>query len=551
MPRARPPRLAPLAALALLLALAACGGTPPVSLALTGVSPSTALPGDTVTLQGTGFRAGQTVAFDDVPATVTATTATTITAVVPAAYGYPRITVAETGDDGTALEGQLFVGADYAGPTTLAGVQAALDGLPLGGALRLAAGTYAAPGTDLDLDNRQLHGAGSTTVLEVPGTLLLWAQDPHAAVLADLRVNGNVARIVRGRVTTADADPGVSGRVLLDGVRLDLTAFVIDTPSFQAITVRDATLAVDDLNVVALGGSLTIEGSDLTVANLASLTGQGTDVVLRASTLTATTIQVGTAPLGDLELDDVELTAAVAVQLQVQGGDLRVRDTRIEAAADAVALFGYGTVAMSGSTLRASTTVTVQGLFGGLTVHDTTVESLANDVTLVGYGPVVVDGGRLEAAGTVVLVSQSTGDLTLRGTAAIAATNVAVITGAGFGGNNGTVRVEDNADVATTGSFTINAPAADLIVTGNGPIVAGTVAWLAPTGHVTLRDNERVESLGDVVIVADQPGGRLTATGNAFVANAGAGTVFLVTQAGELTLADNTYDGTLQTPNNP
>jgi hypothetical protein len=553
MHRVRQPRLAPLAALALLLTLAACGGTPPVTLALTGVSPSVALPGDTVKLQGAGFRPGQTVAFDGASATVTATTATTITAVVPFAYGYPVITVTDPSDAGeVAVDGALFVGADYAGPATLDGVQAALDGLPLGAALRLAAGTYGAPGTDLDLDNRQLHGAGPTTVLEVPGTLLMWAQDPHATVLADLRVNGNVTRLVRGRVTTTAADPWVSGSVLLDRVRLDLAAFVVDQPTFQTIVVRDATIAVDDLTVVVMGGSLTIEGSDLTVTNLANLQGQGADLALRGSTLMAANVTLVTAPLGELELDDVELTAADVVAIVAQGGNVRVRAARLTADTGTLSLVAYGKIEATDSTLRAGTSATAQSLFGGITLRDTVVESGAGDMTLVTDGPLVVDGGRLDAATTLVLVSETAGDLTLVRTQDITAgTDLILYGSASFGGNNGTVRVLDNARISAGQAFVISPGAADLEVADNGPITANLVAWQATRNHVTVRSNVRIESSTDILVVADQPGGRLTATGNAFVASGGAGTITLATQAGELTLADNTYDGDLQTPNNP
>lgn len=527
--------------------LAACGGPPPVPLTLTGVSPAVALPGATVTLQGTGFRPGQVVTFDGASATVVSVASEAITVVVPSTYGYPRVEVDDVG-----LDGALFVGTAYAGAPTIEGVQAALDALPPGAALRLGAGTYATPGTDLDLDNRMLFGAGATTVLEVPGMLRVFAQDPHAAVLSTVRVEGGVVRIVRGRIATADAaDPGVSGRVLLEGVSVDVAGMYVDVPTFQVITVRNATIVADDLALTPYGGTLTLEDSDVSVTNDAIVQPIGGDLTLRGTALAAANVLLSTVPQGDLLLEDADVTATGTVQLNAQGGSMALRGTRLAAAAELV-LVSFGSVEATDSELR-GTTVTVQGLFGGASFGDTSFESLADNIVLLAYGPVVVEGGRFDAATTLVLISQIAGDVTLRGTEAIDTGADLVIQdgGASFGGNNGTIRVEGNADIAVTGTFAVVPAYADLEVSGNGPTVANLVTWTLPRSHVTLRDNERIESLTDIVVVADQPGGRLTATGNAFVANAGAGTITLATQAGELTLAGNTYAGTLQTPNNP
>ncbi len=57
----------------------------PVALSITSVSPSSALPGTTVTIRGTGFQSGATVTFRGVAATgVIFVDSTTIRAVVPA-----------------------------------------------------------------------------------------------------------------------------------------------------------------------------------------------------------------------------------------------------------------------------------------------------------------------------------------------------------------------------------------------------------------------------------------------------------------------------------
>jgi hypothetical protein len=96
---------------AVVLSLAlACGNgpTPPTALAISSVAPTTATSGDTVTIYGSGFRAGATVTFGGVIADVSSVSSSSIVARTPElAPGRVDIVVTNTNGESATLVGAL------------------------------------------------------------------------------------------------------------------------------------------------------------------------------------------------------------------------------------------------------------------------------------------------------------------------------------------------------------------------------------------------------------------------------------------------------------
>lgn len=571
-------------------------------------------------LQGTGFTADLAVSFDGVPATIVSATATELTVVVPETYGYPVIAV-----DEVSAERLLFVGSAYAGASTIDGIQEALDALPENAALRLAAGTFGAPGTSLDLDNRKLYGAGSATVLDLPDTLDLYARSTHVTVLQDLAVSGEPDVYVnRGRLSTASVAPIVpSGTVVFQDVDLTLGAFEIDDDYLHVI-IHDATVDATYLYADGYGSRIDIAGSSFTLSDYwdvdtyGALSMRGTTIVAGGDvdvdidyvdgiTFDDVTVEAGgriyvylydAVGSTGLSLSDTQLTAGSSIYIGsssnpifVEGSSLTAAtyveidaddygavidliDTTVTAGTYALIGDGYAGVNVQGSDVTAGTYVYLYA-YGNLSVVESTLTAQTDyiygssdysDALLIRdsdldaatyvefsvYGPVLVEGGTVTAGTAFDITSWYAGDITLRGVEAITADTMYIHDGgSSYAGNNGVVTLADNGPITITDVMSLNLFYSDLVVSGNGPISAGLIDWQARHAHVTIADNERVESATDVGIYAAMAGGRLSATNTLFVADGGSGTITLETLAGELTLSGNTFTGTLVTPNNP
>jgi len=697
--RRLPTTLAPIA-LAAALVLAACGAPPPtpIALTLTGVSPQVALPGETVTLSGSGFADGQPVTFDGVPVTVVdvAEDGASMAVVVLQTAGYPVIAVEDV-----ALADALFVGHAYAGPFTLAGIQAALDPLPEGAALRVGAGDY--PGSELTVDNRALYGAGESTVLQPTVGIAVLARSRNASVLADLRVEGGELAVSRGRLATAAAEASLGfATALLTDLDLDLDTLRTPGADFVEVVLRDSAvtatgmeataelgrlrierstiaaptgivvqnlhgIAIEDAQLTATAGPLVLFGGagieitrsalvgqdgltargqpgplaleDVTVATdgpiqllgFAGLNVTGTTLTsasdaiaiqafggaaLRDSSLSADTAltldvrygetlvegstlaagtdlqlvaegatAIGTSSLmsstgsvtivtvTDLDVADSTLASGAAIMVQTSFGDIAWRSTVANAqgmialtndgsllvaggafasTADGLYLYATGHLVVDGTTIDAAGEVRVLAEGGTASVLDAVVTTTAASMVVNG-GAVVVEGGSVSAAaGALSLASTRAGDITLRDSAGITADAVVINAGAAsLSGNNGTVTIVANGPISATTTLVVDTPFSDLVVADNGPIYGGTLTVIGGRSHVTLSDNERVESGADLTVAAPDPGGRITATGNTFVADAGAGTITLDTVAGQLTQSGNVFTGTTSFPNNP
>jgi hypothetical protein len=639
------------------LLLAACGSpVTPATLALTGVTPQVALPGETVTLSGSAFAAGQAVTFDGVPVTVASVAAdgASMAVVVPDTAGYPVIAVEDV-----TLEDALFVGHAYAGPLTLEGIQAALDPLPEGAALRVGAGAYT--GTELVLDNRSLYGAGPATILQPTTGLLVLARSQNTAVLADLRVEGGDLIVSRGRLTTAVAEPPAGfATVQLADLELDLAALRTPGADFIEVILRDSVVDAASVDGIASHGRLRIErstlgsgsaivaqnvhgitvvdaqltaaagpiqlqtadGLDLQDADLTSVTDAVVIVANDGVTLSDATLSAGTTLVvqvqsGEARLDGSTLTAATDLQILSQA-DITIDTTALTTTAGSIVLQAFTGLDVTDATLTSGAAIMAQSALGSLTwrstaanavgpmllftegwsrvvastfasttgalevvggqqldvsgstidvegqvalvstrgatsVLDTDVTTATGAAVVQAVGAVVVEGGGVTAlAGAAVLVSQVAGDVTLRGSDGIAADTVLISAGTQpYIGNNGAVTIVGNGPISATTALLVDTPYSDLIVADNGPLFGGTVSVAGGRSHLILRDNERLESGADLTVVASDPGGRISATGNTFVANAGAGTITLDTVAGQLTQSGNVFTGTTSFPNNP
>jgi hypothetical protein len=400
------------ASLALVLVIAACGTTPqdvtpdpdpePDPLAITGVTPDVALPGEEVVISGTGFEDEFEVTVGGVAGRVTDRSDTELTVVVPSVYGYPVITV-----DEESAERLLFVGVDYDGPETLADVQNALDDLPEEAALRIGAGTYV--GVSLDVDNRKLFGAGSTTVLEATGDVTLYARSTHVTVLEGVVVDAADLDVRRGRLSTlahGDGHP-VSGTVVIQDVtmdvagftitnadylrlellRVDVTADYVDTNGGQnvAVDIRDSTFEVAGDADFDHYGSLAVYDSSFDVGGrfyvyidyLSGFTLVGVDVTANDVYMYA---YDAVSPF-EFIIDDVTFTSATSIYV---GSDVAY-------------------LAITGSTFTAATYIEIEGDDDG--VHVSIVDSALTAGTWLeldadNYGATLTVIGSTVTAGT-------------------------------------------------------------------------------------------------------------------------------------------------------
>jgi YD repeat-containing protein len=111
------------------------------NFALTSASPTAGKPGDPVTILGTGFTSSAQVAFNGVPATITALSATSITTTVPS----------------TATTGPLTVA--QGAQTLSAGAFSVLNGAPVLGAF---SSPIAAPGSSVTLAGSNFNTASAS-----------------------------------------------------------------------------------------------------------------------------------------------------------------------------------------------------------------------------------------------------------------------------------------------------------------------------------------------------------------------------------------------------
>jgi hypothetical protein len=566
-----------------ILALAACGApTPPdpdpePDLAITAIVPAIALPGQEVTIEGTGFADGQVVAFDGVEGAVVSLTPTSVVVRVPDAYGYPLVSVDDVG-----AERLLFVGSAYAGPTTLAGVQSALDDLAEGAALRLGAGTYA--GTELVVDNRKLFGAGAASVLEATADVRVLARSGTVAVLAELGVDAFTVELGRGRLATASTEPAVSaGAIVIADVDIAATALTMAAGTHLDVALQGVGASLAALQLSGPGASVTITGGDLTadVMQLATLADVAIDgaalttvagaltmqasgsIGVRGSVLTSADAIVAFG-LGDVTVADTSYASLGATVFQSDGGAVALSRTDLAAqsvvgvaqrgvtfedvgadvTSDIVIQSMAGDVRVADASLTAQTALVLVAMQGSLQLGGTDLATAIGDVVLQALGAVVVTDASMQSANDIVIASPEAGEVVVEGSL-LTSVGSLIVQGSGnaYAGANGTVRLQGNASLTAGATLAIVGGASDVVIAENGPLDGDQVVVLSAEAHVTLRDNQRIESANDVIVQAPGVGGRLTAVDTLFVANDGAGTIVLETPAGELTQSGNVFTG--------
>lgn len=316
------------------------------------------------------------------------------------------------------------------------------------------------------------------------------------------------------------------------GTYIDIFAYESVSPF--VFSIHDSTLTAGTyIDLESDDASLDIVGSTLTAGSYVSI--DGDDYGVR------------------VHIEDSMLTAGSYVNVYADGGAVIVGST-LDGAIDQVYIDVYGVLQIASSTLRsAGDSVGLWQDYGHTVLEDVTIEA-ATYVDMFSYGPITVVGGSLEAGTYVQLYSSYAGEITVRDTTAITAgTFFGFYDGSSsYAGNNGIFTFEGNAATSVGDFFELFSWYADLVVRGNGPIEAGGIlnVYGVYGGHVTVADNGHIEAGGDIWLYAAGSGGRLAATNNTFVANAGAGTIILETQPGELTQSGNTFTGTLATPGN-
>jgi hypothetical protein len=401
---------------------------PDVSFCLvevTDASPSLIVPGDVLTISGTGFGADSVVVIGGRNAAVIGTpSATTVTVTAPASWGYPDIAV----DCAVAQQRWTFVGYESSVASfDLDDVIAELNATPEDSALRLPAGEF--EGEDLELNTRKLYGApGGGTILELTGDVKLYSRSDRVAALGDVSVTARDLLYYRGRLfgptslspfrlptfLLDNADVTLSGKLFGDVQSAILLirggSFDVDeiyTQGDQAFTARieDAAFMVARDAEFTHGGGFSVARSTFDVGGrfVAGLN-EGVEMAFVETTITAD---------GNIELYIDESVAAPVFLIDHvvlnAGADLLIESRHDPLVIRASALSG-ALVQIDGDDYGAAVTVT-----------DTSVEARVGNLSFAGYN-VALSRVVLDSAGYVYL--DSDGNVLLDAVTVTAATYI-------------------------------------------------------------------------------------------------------------------------------
>ncbi|HET8984446.1 MAG TPA: IPT/TIG domain-containing protein, partial [Trueperaceae bacterium] len=371
----------------LVLALAACGGPsgPPIPQA-TGVTPSVAERGDTITVAGTGFGQDGTVTIGGAVATPTSWSDTSIEVQVPAgaANAWGDVEVVTAGGSTTVED--LFVGAEFEGAA--AELQAFLDGLELGTAVLLQAQTYdlTAEPDEFIIDNRDIYGRGEaeTTILgPATGVLIVLADFGSTLTIADLTIVGDDFTFFHGTVsdtilptvaaarepvpTTLEAlmerrwvvnevGPAAVGR---SNIQLQRFTFEADAPGALignlGSNLPNVSLSLEDVTFDLPGGGLALVTNG--------------DIEAQRTSVVADMIQALTVT-GAMSIVDSSVTVeGMAVYAANDGLEVSQSELRVTNGLQIMA--GHANTLMGGSTLP---------LGGPVTITDSVIEVLDADL---------------------------------------------------------------------------------------------------------------------------------------------------------------------------
>ena len=296
----------------------------PVAVVLTTAEPNVALPGTTVTLRGSGFVDDLELRVGGVVVAGSLLGPDALTFVAPDTSGYPVIELGEaTGDR------LLFVGAEYTGDATTTGVQAALDALSPGIALRLPALTIT--GEYLVVGQRALYGSGSEaggTRLELQGTAWLIV----GADLAELHLRASQVILSPeppadpstpfdslALVHAAQTDAGGGGSTRVVDVAIDIADEPTTFRTWVETSAGAATVTFDNVRIDGLAVDLYVEAF---VARHLTMAGPRFDVYAR-TTLDVADATIDVAGSVDLWTQDPGRYVLERVVIDA-GGDVKL-----------------------------------------------------------------------------------------------------------------------------------------------------------------------------------------------------------------------------------
>jgi hypothetical protein len=304
-------------------------------LAITSIAPvtGTTLGGTVVTLTGTGFATGATVAFGGAAATgVVITDATSANVTTPAhAAGAVDVVVAQGGQSVTLAAGFTYVTPVYPAPT-LASITPAFGPLAGGGAVTLTGTGFRAGATVT------FGGAAATAVVIGSATSITCTTPAHAAGLIDVVV------------TNSDAKSGTK------------------TGGYEYAAAPTLAALSPTSGPIAGGTVVTLTGTGLRAGATVSFGGVAATAVNVASATSATC----TAPAHAAGTVDVVLTNVDAQAATKAGGFLYIGAPAITSVSPGSGGLGGGTTTViTGSGFNALTTVT----FGSAAATSTLVDS--------------------------------------------------------------------------------------------------------------------------------------------------------------------------------
>ncbi|MCI0341961.1 MAG: IPT/TIG domain-containing protein [Planctomycetales bacterium] len=456
---------------------------------LTTVSPGSgpAGGGTLVTLTGTNFAAGATVAVGGNPATgVTVVSGTTITCVTPAGTGIVSVVVTNV-DLQTAT---LASGFTYTGtPATVTSVSPAA-GPASGGTFVTIAGTGFLPGATADFG-----GTAATSVVVVSTTQITCVTPTGTPGPANVSV------------TNAAASPGT----LVNGYTFQGTPPTLSSVSPAAGPLAGGTLVTLTGTGFLAGATVTVGGSPattVTVASSTTITCVTPAGAMGPAAVVVTNVDAQTAslPTGYTFQGPVPSVLGVSPSAGPLAGGTLVTITGTNFAAGATVTFG-GAAATS-VTLVSSTSITCttpSGAMGPASVVVTNVDAqqgtLAGGFTFQGAAPTltgVLPGAGPIAGGTLVTLSGTNfaAGATVRfGTALATSVTVATTTqiscvtpaGSSIGPTSVTVTNVDAQSSTLPGGFNYVGPSPTVssVSPASGPVGGGTFVTVTGTNYVS------------------------------------------------------------------
>lgn len=475
-------RLTFLTVISLALFLAACSNekaAPPKPPTIELLTPTAALPGETITVSGLEFSDEGSIAIGEVSATTSSWGPTEVILVVPeGVLAGPQELTLTTAHGSASTE--LFVGVDFVSGTL---DQLEEMALPKGTAVRLGRGTFSSDAEMVVLNNLSLHGSDKDETLlgltDEYGILALLADDDRHLSVSNLTIEAFATAVIPepfGEIQLLSAGPTTTGR-LADALRTQVLEGNLSALwEQQGMRVQESRL----LPQAASKGSFVLRDVDLTLP--------GDDGVPLMTMVYSD--EPALIYAGDLSLERVSITPSEAVLYVLSGGDLTITDSAISAN-----FFGIGS------------------MFGGLSIT-------ASDFVL---GEDESDGFLVAPSGMVIQESTFVSeDGTIEIFTNFDETETAV---------RNTLTLTDNrfslqSKGPNRGEFGIGMTATEADISGNEIIAEGGVFVYGSSGELRLRDNDMtIGSPGAAAPLVLEGSGRhrVTVEENAVAFQGGAG----------------------------